>query len=222
MEDKEYRKQFLINMYNQMLNDINRHIMVIWQSIATFVGAFAIFALTEKEIISIDIATTLVILICGWLLAHLYDSAYWYNRNLVIIANIERQFLIQKDLKEIHYYFGKHRPNNKMIMHLRIQYLLGLSIGSVVLLFHLWTRIKPDIFFPPDFNYFDFPKSLPYIATFASTYFLISLRSHRKKSYLEFLGNSPGLEIDTTGIKYGLGHGFPDMNKDDNPSTEED
>jgi hypothetical protein len=37
------------------------------------------------------------------------SRSYWYNRNLVIIANIERQFLGRK---EIHYYFGKHRKKS--------------------------------------------------------------------------------------------------------------
>ena len=121
------RDEFLVEMYRQMFNDINRHIMVVWQSVGVVVGAFAIFALVEKNIISVDIATSIIILLCGWLFAHLVDSGYWYNRNLAIIANVERQFLNKSDLRDIHYYFGKHRPNNKMITHLRIQQALGVD-----------------------------------------------------------------------------------------------
>ncbi len=109
------RAELLLKMYDQMFNDINRHIMVVWQSIGVVVGALTIFALVEKNVVSLDIAVSIVLLLCAWLLAHLFDAAYWYNRNLVIIANIERQFLTQDDLKNIHYYFGKHRPKNKMI-----------------------------------------------------------------------------------------------------------
>ena len=124
MPEQTNREKFLLHMYDQMLNDINRHIIVVWQSISVLVGAFAIFALAEKQVISVDVASALLILIAGWSLAHHLDASYWYNRNLAIIANIEKQFLSSGDLSEIHYYFGSHRPNNKMITHLRIQLAL--------------------------------------------------------------------------------------------------
>src|SRR5579859_5541016 len=101
------RKEFLTKMYDQMFNDINTHILVIWQSVGVLIGSFAVFALSEKGIIPIDLAISLVIILASWLMAHLYDASYWYNRNLVIIANIERQFLQKDDLRQIHYYFGK-------------------------------------------------------------------------------------------------------------------
>ena len=66
MED---RKEFLLRMYDQLWNNINRHILVVWQSVGVLVGTFAIFSLVEKKIISIDIASTLIILISSWLIA---------------------------------------------------------------------------------------------------------------------------------------------------------
>src|SRR5688572_26301844 len=107
------RNEFLVAMYNQMFNDINTHVLVVWQSAGVLVTAFAILTLVEKDVVSLDVATALVVLIAGWLLAHLHDAAYWYNRNLAIIANIERQFLGQGDLRDIHYYWGSHRAGNK-------------------------------------------------------------------------------------------------------------
>ena len=107
-DPEKARSDFLIAMYNQMMNDINRHIIVVWQDVGVLLGAFAVFALVEKQILSLDIATALIILLCIWMLAHVYDASYWYNRNLVIIANIERQFLRDSDLKEIH--FRRRRP----------------------------------------------------------------------------------------------------------------
>src|SRR5438876_1465761 len=118
----EERKEFLGRMYDQMFNDINTHILVVWQSAGVLVAAFAVLALVEKAIVSMDVATALLALIAAWLLSHLEDASYWYNRNLVIIANIERQFLRPSDIREVHYYFGKHRAVGKMIDHLRIQY----------------------------------------------------------------------------------------------------
>src|ERR1700674_4150254 len=108
---EDARQQLLLKMYDQMFNDINRHILVIWQSIGVIIGSFAIFSLVDKNIVSFDVAVLMVVVLCGWMLAQLYDASYWYNRNLVIIANIERQFLNESDLQDIHSYFGEHRSN---------------------------------------------------------------------------------------------------------------
>lgn len=90
------RSDFLIAMYNQLMGDINRHIVVVWQSVTTLVGAFAAWSLVEKNVISLDIAVTLIVGLSAWVLAHVYDAAYWYNRNLVIIANIEKAVFAPK------------------------------------------------------------------------------------------------------------------------------
>jgi|SRR3954467_6991923 len=127
MPDETPRQKFLLHMYDQMFNDINRHIIVVWQSVGVLIGAFAILALIEKHIITLDLGAGILVIICCWLLANLLDSSYWYNRNLAIIGNIEREFLSETDLRDIVYYFGAHRPTNKMITHLRIQRALGLS-----------------------------------------------------------------------------------------------
>lgn len=199
------RQELLLKMYDQLFNDINRHIVVIWQSISVLIGAFAIFALVEKNIISIDLASAIIVLLSAWLLSHLYDSAYWYNRNLTMIANIERQFLLKEDLKNIHYYFGKHRPVNSMLTHLKIQFALGVGLCSIVLLYHFVTRVVPG--FGGSFEHIDPVRALPYIVVFASFFFLKWIRNNRRDSYREFLYNSPGIEVDTNGLNYGVGHG---------------
>jgi hypothetical protein len=168
------------------------------------VGAFAVFALVEKNIIPMDYACTLMVTLCAWLFANLYDASYWYNRNLVIIANIERQFLGPDDLKEIHYYFGKHRKKSAMITHLKIQYALGLGIATLFILYHFIGRVLPGIHAPV--GNFELSRSLPYLAATAWAIFLWFLRKNRIDSYQEFLENSPGIDVQTAGIKYGIGH----------------
>lgn len=204
MNDK--REELLFKIYDQMFNDINRHILVVWQSISVLIGAFAIFSLTEKQIISLDIASSIILLLCAWLIAHLYDSSYWYNRNLVIIANIERQFLKREDLKHIHYYFGKHRPKNRMISHLKIQYALGIGLGMLIFLYHLFVRVLPG--FNSSLDKFEIARSLPYIITIVSFIYLYKVKHEKDRNYDEFIRNSPGIEVDTTDIDYGSGHGF--------------
>lgn len=211
MSEASDRRELLLRMYDQMFNDINRHIMVVWQSVGVLVGAFAIFALTEKQVISVDVASTLLILIAGWSLAHHLDASYWYNRNLAMIANIEKQFLVKDDLSEIHYYFGSHRPANKMITHLRIQVMLAFGIAAVVLTFHFFQRILPGIW--GSWASFEFIRALPYLVGVALVVYLMRLRANRNRSYEEFISHSPGRDVDTSGVSYGEGHGFPRARK---------
>lgn len=198
------RQEFLIEVYRQMMNDINRHIMVVWQSVGVLVGAFALFALVEKQVVSADIACSIIVLLCGWLWAHLIDAGYWYNRNLAIISNIERQFLVKEDLKNIHYYFGAHRKNNKMITHLRIQLALGLGLGSLVVIYHFTSRIVPGMTTEavPDPQ-----RALPYVMAAAVLIYCLLLSRARRDAYIEFIENSPGVEVSTEGVRYGAGHG---------------
>jgi hypothetical protein len=220
---EDARKEFLLKMYDQMFNDINTHILVVWQSVGVLVGAFAIFALAEKGILSIDVATTLIVLLASWLLAHLQDASYWYNRNLVIIANIERQFLVDSDLRNIHYYFGEHRPQNRMISHLQIQYALGVSLAVIMLLLHFVTRVVPG--FSGSWSNFDPQRALPYGVSMAAGVYLARLARRKRAGYAEFVLNSPGAPVNTEGITYGVGHGFrpgehaEPRPADDNPQT---
>jgi hypothetical protein len=202
MED---RKTFLIEMYKQMFADINRHMTVVWQAVSVVVGAFAVLALVEKQVIPIDIAVSLIVILCGWLYLHMIDGAYWYNRNLVIIANIERQFLVKSDLKDIQYYFGEHRSvKNRMISYFRVQAWLGIAIATLVLLFHFSTRVFPG--FSAEMSSFEFSRSLPYLAAIGSLIFCWWFAWDRQESYKTFRKNSPGIQVDTSGIDFGRGH----------------
>jgi hypothetical protein len=206
------RKEFLFRMYDQMFNDIDTHILVVWQSVGVVVGAFAVFALAERNIVPIDYACALMELLCAWLIAHLYDASYWYNRNLVIIANIERQFLTADDLKNIQYYFGKHRKKSAMLTHLRIQYWLGIGIAVLFIVYHLVSRIAPGIGTP--LRNFQFQRALPYLFLAAAIILLWKLRKNRLASYQEFLQNSPGISVTTAGIEYGVGHPVENDNRE--------
>src|SRR5262245_19108775 len=141
MGDGDGRREFLGQIYDQLFNDINTHILVVWQSVGTLVAAFAVLGLVEKSIVPIDVAIAIIVLIAGWLLWHLDDASYWYNRNLAMITNIDRQFLLPSDLRDIHYYFGKHRKAGAMIDHLAIQRNFGIGIAFIVLAFHFATQV---------------------------------------------------------------------------------
>jgi len=193
-----------------MFDDIKTQFQVVWQSVGVLASTFAIFGLVEKHVIPIDIATALIVLIATWLMAHTINASYWYNRNLVIIANIERQSLINDDLREIHYYFGGHRQTGKMIAHLRIQLALGLGIAAVALSVHFASRVY-DSFGLSD-STFDPMRAVPYFAVVGGGLWLLYEYAITTKKYKEFIGNSPGKEIDADGIKFGVGHPAFDPN----------
>ncbi len=190
-------------MYGQLMNDINRHIVVVWQSVGVLFGAFAIFALVEKKVVSLDIASSLILLLCAWLIAHVYDAGYWYNRNLVIIANIERQFLRPSDLREIHYYFGRHRRAGALITHLEIQLFLAIGVGLLVLALHFFTVVLPVWQKAKEGTGLTY---LPWVTALAGIFVWWWSRKKASDRYTNFLKNSPGKEIDDAGISHGTGH----------------
>lgn len=190
------RKKFLIHIYDQLCNEINRHILVIWQSIIVLTGAIAALILESKTKIPLFILTTIVIVLVSWVIAHSLDSSYWYNRNLAMIANIERQFLEEGDLKLIHYYFGKHRPKNKMISHLKIQFYFAIGIG-ITSIINLICKLSLD----------NWCSYIPLITLIIATIVLYRFNAGCDNRYEEFIKNSPGKHIKTEGINYGIGHG---------------
>lgn len=203
---EEDRKKFLVEMYKQMFNDIDRHHKIVWQILGVLIGSFSALALIEKNVISIDMATGIIILLALWVIIHVYDSNYWYNRNLVIIANIERQFLKETDLKEIQYYFGKHRDSNSIQTSLKIQLYFCWIIVFLFLLYHFINSLLPGFHSQLKWENIRFQKAVPYISLILGVYFVIVIKSKRIKDYKEFLANSPGIKINTTGINYGGGH----------------
>lgn len=199
------RKTFLMEMYRQMFADINRQMTVVWQAVSVVIGAFALLALVEKNIVPLDVAVSLIIILSAWMYAHMLDGGYWYNRNLVIIANIERQFLLPSDLRDIQFYFGKHRSKaNRMISYFKIQSGLALAVSGLVLVFHFFVQVVPGLGQPV--GNFQPSRTLPYVAAVVSIVTCFIFATDRRKSYENFCENSPGKEIDTTGVNFGPGH----------------
>jgi hypothetical protein len=199
------RKTFLMEMYRQMFADINRQMTVVWQAVSVVVGAFALLALVEKNIVPLDIAVSLIVILSAWMYAHMLDGGYWYNRNLVIIANIERQFLLPTDQRDIQFYFGKHRSKaNRMISYFKIQAGLALAISALVLAFHFSVQVLPGL--GESVSNFEPVRTLPYLTALLSIVTCKVFAKDRRSSYENFIQNSPGIDVDTTGVKFGPGH----------------
>lgn len=128
-----YRKDFLLNMYSQMWLNINRHILVVWQSVTVLVTVIALFSAVHKEVLPLWLAEIIVVSVGTWAICHAYDAHVWYHRNLSIISNIEREFLGKSDLENISFFVERHREPEKILHHLKLQIFL---CGWVGLLFY--------------------------------------------------------------------------------------
>jgi hypothetical protein len=186
------RDDFLIAMYNQMWGNIDRHILVIWQSVGALIGAFAVLALVEKNVLPVDWACSLMVVICAWVAAHVIDANYWFTRNLVIIINIERQFLLSKDLQDIHPYFRDHR--RPTLDHLVVQRCLAASVFLLIGGWHFSTRVAPGLASP--WRNFEFSRALPYVVALIAAVLLIVFNRKQKKSYEKLLRKSPGISME--------------------------
>ena len=101
------------------------------------------------------------------------------------------------------YYFGAHRLDNKMIEHLKLQLALGLGLGSIVLFYHFFEKLIPSI----NCNDVSILNIVPYLLVVAVAVYLMDLKRRLVKKYNEFIANSPGKDINSDDISYGIGHG---------------
>jgi hypothetical protein len=209
----EERKEFLITMYETLNGEMTRHIQLTWQAVTVVIGSLAALVLAQTNLLNLDIGTSIIFLLTFWMYAHVIDANYWYNRNLVIIANIERLFLEKDDLKKVHYYFGKHRSSNSILTDLRIQIYLCIGLFSIITFNHIFNNLTPlkNFFISISHLQFDLESFkisflLPYILLAIFIYLLRGLHNKRIKDYKEFLKNSPGIDINSDDIVYGTGH----------------
>lgn len=192
-EHSSRRDQFLLEMYRQVSNHLERHILVIWQSTGLLIGALALLALVEKQVITIDAAAGAIVLICAWASFHVSDASLWFNRNMLLITNVERQFLSAGDVREIHCYFKRQRPG-AMVSHLRIQLALAICLGLLILVFHFITRVVPGFNLPLTWQSIDVVR-FPYAVAAIASGCWIRFHQQNRRKYEKLLEASPGREF---------------------------
>ena len=180
-DTEDFRKKLLIELYNQLWMSINTRLNLTWAAIGTLVSSFAIFALTEKNVISLDVATALIVLISGWFMAHVIDMSFSNNRNMVMISNIERQFLAVEDARLLYPYFLSHRKKNKMVRYLLIQFWLGIGLCTLVTGVQFIHNVLPVILGQTAFSSIEI--LIPYLALVVIVISLLRLKSGRDKEY---------------------------------------
>jgi hypothetical protein len=191
-ESEDLRKKFLIELYNQLWNSINTRLNLTWESIGILVSAFAVFALTQKNVISLSIAAAIMLLVATWYLAHTIDMSFWYNRNRAMISNIEREFLNISDVTLLFPYFISHRKNNKMVYYHRIQAYLGIGLALIILFIDISQDVLPIL----DGEASPKPETyLPFLILIIGIIYLFRFKVSRDQEYLEFIKKSPGRDL---------------------------
>ena len=131
-------------------------------------------------------------LVAGWMVLHAYDANGWYNRNLGIIANIERQFLEPTDAKDIHCFFTRHR-SSRLVEHLQIHAMLGVGFAVLTLAYHFSIRVWTGRHSP--IENFEPQRLLPYVTAILVGVVVVAFRAHYLKTYQEFESKSPGIVV---------------------------
>lgn len=184
------RTEFLLEMYRQTSNHLNRHVLLLWQSAALLGGAYAAFGFQEKEVISIHLATAIAVLLCGWFCANVFDAYAWFDRNLVIITNIERLFLETQDAALVHPFFLGHRKATDLIQHFRIQLFLGVMVAALVALMHFVKQVLPSLKIPN--GVFAPELAIPYVTLVVSILYCVRVRNNMLKKASDLRALSPG------------------------------
>lgn len=199
-EPADRRDGFLLEMYRQTSSHLNRHILLSWQSIGVVGGALAVFVLGDKLSASADVrldfAIAIVILLCAWSVSHVFDANNWFERNLHIITNIERQFLKPSDSEEIHYFFATHRrarSKKNLIEHLQIQMAMAIGLWIILIGYHFHQRILPGL--GSTLVHFEFVRSIPYVMSLVCVGYCYLVARDRKRDYKKLLEKSPGKDI---------------------------
>jgi hypothetical protein len=206
-EGTEYQKRadFLIAMYNQLMGDINRHIVVVWQMAGVLGASIAAVAIAESKGFPLAIGILLLMLVCFWALEHIHDSNFWYNRNLVMITNIERVFLTEDDIDLVHPYFASHRKSGSFLTHLEIHrnYIKITALGSLA--YFLNDEIIPYF---SAYNDISLLKIMPFAVFAVLIARDIHLTEKYEKKYQDYLAISPGIQISRK-PNFGGTHGKP-------------
>lgn len=182
------REQFLLAMYGEAWRNIERHILVVWQTAGVVGATLAVLVFVEKKVVPFDIAITLEFIVVAWLYAHILDAEFWFGRNLLIIVNIERQFLRASDAREIHPYFMPRPAGSadSKLDHLEIQKWLARALFFCLLLLQAAYTFKTGLVAT---------SFLPFGAALVSIFVLRRFKAVRTVKHRKLAEAAPGKDM---------------------------
>lgn len=100
-DDSSSRNEFLLRMYDQLWQSVQRVEGGIWSFVAAFAAIAVSFAAGFQGSVSIFYASIFSIIISFWGMNLSIVSSRWFNRNLIQISNVEKKFLSASDYGSI-------------------------------------------------------------------------------------------------------------------------
>lgn len=97
----EKRDQFLLHLYDNLWDSIDRSELGVWQFVGLNAALFTIIALIYTEKLSTEVAGAFGMIIVFWGMNIVINAGWWFNHNLNIIRNIEREFFDPADYGRI-------------------------------------------------------------------------------------------------------------------------
>lgn len=190
--DPDKRSDFLLKVYETYNKEIERHFGLAWQAVSVFLASLLAIASAITKVAGIPgyIVICLYLLLVTWAIEVVVDATFWYNRNLVVITNIERQFLKESDARDIQWYFQNHRKFNKPITFMRSLLLFLVTIALVVLGFYF---ALPNVNGQADF-FAHATSYLPIIFAIGLIFVLRRFAQSKNAEYQEFKTNAPGID----------------------------
>lgn len=133
--NEDRRDQFLLHLYDNLWDSIDRSESGVWQFVGLNAALFAVIALMWTEQLPKDVAGFIGLVIVFWGINIVLNAGWWFNHNLNFVRNIELHFLTKQDygrIWPIAYRTTRARTINTLnLVHLVA--FIGLGIGLLFL-----------------------------------------------------------------------------------------
>lgn len=142
-EVKEFRGQrhdFILHYYNMAVKDLDRHLLIGWQTIAVVAGAAASLSLGYKGDLPVPIAVVVTVVVLCWGMLNIIDANFWALRAIAFLANVEAVYFRESDRQFFNPYAGKH-PRYELLRTLAYQAWLILALLAVAVVFAIWSGL---------------------------------------------------------------------------------
>jgi len=95
------RDEFLLRLYDNLWDSIDRVEAGMWQFIGLYAAAFGLVVLAVRGELPKEVSGVFGTIISLWGINVAINAGKWFNRNLLFVVNIEKQFLHPEDLGRI-------------------------------------------------------------------------------------------------------------------------
>ncbi len=197
----EYRKQrheFILQYYDMAQKDLERHLKLGWETIATTAGAVALLSAGQQGYLPIPLAVSISLIVCFWGVWNIIDAGYWATRAIAFLANVEALYFYKDDSTYFNPYVGKH-PTIKLMDSLKAQFVAVVGVIIIAFFFFIYhvnkradgiSNINQALISSSSFKVFIW--FLPLYCLIVGIYYALSIWSKRVNDYRDFVKDSPG------------------------------